>query len=148
MATEGRRRHPVGLFDARAKAVFVAAQRDAERREGKVLVSGLMLYAAANAGDQFSTALLALIDADLDTLSAAVDAEWNARSKWLQDQPFTLLNEAFEAVAATAQPDAQLKLSALLAEILGHPDSMATRIVRRVGGDPKRVAEALRRTSE
>jgi len=35
MATEGRRRHPVGLFDAPAKAVFVAAQRDAERRGGR-----------------------------------------------------------------------------------------------------------------
>jgi len=107
------------------------------------LVSGLMPYAAANAGDQFSAALLGAIDADLDRLGAAVDDEWNARSKWLQDQPSTLLNEAFEAVAASAEPGAQLKLAALLAEILGHPDSMATRIVRRVGGDPKRLAEAL-----
>jgi len=148
MATEDRPRHPIGLFDAHAKAVFSAAQRDAERRGGKFLVSGLVLHAAATAGDHFSAALLGLIGVDVDALSAAVDAEWNAGSHRLQDQPPTLLNEALQAVAAAAQPDAQLDLASLLVELLAYPDSMATRIVRRVGADPNRVAEGLRRMSK
>ena len=148
MATEGRPRHPVGLFDAHAKAVFLAAQQDAERRGAKFLVSGLVLHAAATAGDQFSAALLGLIGVDLDALDAAVDAEWDAGSHRLQDQPPTLLNQAFQAVAAAAPPRMELDLASLLVEILAYPDSMATRVVRRVGADPNRVAEELRRVSQ
>jgi hypothetical protein len=106
--------------------------------------SGLVLHAAATADDQFSAALLGVIGVDLDALSAAVDVEWTARTKGHQDQPVTLVNQAFQAVAAAALPDAQLNLASLLVEIVAYPDSMATRVMRRVGADPNRVAEKLR----
>jgi len=112
------------------------------------LVSGLVLHAAAAAGDQFSATLLGAIGADLGALSAAVDAEWTARPQRHQDQPLTLVNEAFQAVASAAQPNVQLGLASLLAELLVYPDSMATRVVRRIDADPNRVAEELRRISQ
>jgi ATP-dependent Clp protease ATP-binding subunit ClpA len=138
---EPRKRHPVGLFNAHAKRVFVAAQRDADRRGGKVLVSGLILYAAANAGDRFSARLLEAMGTDLDTLNSAVDAEWSSRSVWLQDQPFSLLNEAFQKVVADS--GTRLRLGTLLAATLGYPDSMASRVVKRIGIEPAILAPRL-----
>lgn len=78
MTSQRRKRHPVGLFDATAKAAFTSAQREAKRRGGKVLISGLILYAAAKAGDNFSARLLEALESDLDSLSNAVDSEWRA----------------------------------------------------------------------
>ena len=143
---EPRKRHPVGLFDAHAKSAFTSAQRDAETRGGKVLVSGLILYAGAKARDAFSSQLLEILGCDLDKLSDAVDAEWSAQPKWLQDQPVTLLRDAFQSVADGAPPDAELHLAWLLAEVLGYPDSMASRVIKRMGGEPAAVADSLRRT--
>jgi hypothetical protein len=143
LAEESHKRHPVGRFDAQAKSAFTAAQRDAESRGGKVLVSGLLLYAAARTGGTLSSPLLEAMSTDIDTLNAAVDAEWNARLPWMQDQPFTVMKEAFEAVARDSPPDAELHLDALLAITLKFPDSMASRVVRRVGSEPSCVAERL-----
>ncbi len=143
---EPRGRHPVALFDSHAKSVFSAAQQDAERRGGKVLVSGLILYSAANAGDSFSIALLEALDTDLDTLNAAVDAEWNERSHWAQDQPFTVVKESFQRAADDSPSDAELHISRLLAKMLDHPDSMASRVTKRLGVEPEVLAKRL--TSE
>src|SRR5438128_12426615 len=107
---EPRKRHPLGLFDAHAKSVLDAAQQNANRRGANVVVSGLILHAAANAGDSLSARLLEAMGTDLSTLNSAVDAEWNARSRWLQDQPFTLVNEAFHKVAADSEPGTDLRL--------------------------------------
>jgi len=140
---EPHKRHPVGLFDAHAKRAFDAAQQDADRRGGKVLVSGLVLNAAANAGDSLSARLLEAMGTDLKTFNSAVDAEWSARSRWLQDQPFTLVNEAFQKVAANSEPGTDLRLETLLAVMLGYPDSMASRVVRRIGIEPEILAERI-----
>jgi len=136
-------RHPVGRFDAYAKSVFTAAQRDAEERGGKVLVSGLLLRAAASAEGTLSARLLEALRTDIETLNAAVDAEWNSRSRWTQDQPFTIVKEAFEAVDRDSPTNSELHLDALLANMLRFPDSMASRVVRRLGGEPSAVAEHL-----
>jgi ATP-dependent Clp protease ATP-binding subunit ClpA len=133
----------VGLFNAHAKGVFIAAQQDADRRGGKALVSGLILHAAANAGDRFSARLLEAMGTDLDTLNSAVDAEWSSRSRWLQDQPFSLLNEAFQKVAADSEPGTDLRLGTLLAAMLGYPDSMASRVLKRIGIEPAILAPRL-----
>jgi ATP-dependent Clp protease ATP-binding subunit ClpA len=146
MADEPRNRHPSGLFDTAARAAFTAAQSDAERRGGKVLVSGLILYAAVKAGNDSAARLLNALGTDLDSLSKAVDDEWNARSAWMQDQPFTLLNEAFQAVAAESEPGTELHMTSLLVKLLGYPDSMASRLVRRVGGEPSVAAERIMRS--
>ena len=146
MTAEPRKRHAVGLFDDHAKGVFTSAQQDAERRGAKVLVSGLILLAAANADGGFSAILLDSIGCDLDRLTEAVAAEWNARSRYLQDQPVTLVNEAFQSVAAEAQPGVQLHLPSLLATMLRYPDSMASRVATRVGVEPNVLAERLAST--
>ena len=80
---------------------------------------------------------------DLGTLNAAVDAEWGARSHWTQDQPMTLVNEAFRGVVDDAPPGAQLRLDALLAKMLSYRDSMASRVATRVGIDPAALADRL-----
>ena len=138
-----RRRHPVGLFDSHAKTILTAAQRDGERRGASYLTSGLILAAAANANDDFADRLLRALNTNVEALNAAVDAEWSARATSLKDEPVTLLNESFHSVAAAALPEADLHLEALLANLLGYPDSMASRIVRRLGGDPIDVAARL-----
>ena len=139
-------RHPVARFDSPAKNVFSAAQQDAERRGGKVLVSGLILYSAAKAGDNFSTALLEALDTDLDTLNAAIDTEWAERSAWTQDQPFTVVKESFQGVADESPPGAELHLLSLLVKMLEYPDSMASRVIKRMGVEPETLARRL--TSE
>jgi len=73
-------RHPVGVFDSQARSAFSAAQREAEQRGGSFLVSGLILYAAAVAGDSFATRLCEAMGCDLDRLGQAVDAEWSSPS--------------------------------------------------------------------
>lgn len=143
MSVEPRKRHPLGLFDAPAKTVFAAAQREAESRGGTFLISGFILYAAAKAGDQFAAVLLEAMGCDLDRLAQATDAEWSGRSKYLQDRPTTLVNEAFQKVAGEAQPGSELRLSVLLAAMLAYPESMATRVAVRVGIEPKVLAERL-----
>ena len=143
MAEESPKRHPIGRFDAEAKSAFTTAQRDAEGRGGKFLVSGLLLCAAANSGGSLSARLLGALDTDLDTLNAAVDAEWSARSHRMQDQPFTVVREAFEAVERDSPPGSELHLDVLLANMLRFPDSMASRVARRVGKEPSAVAERL-----
>ena len=143
MAEESPKRHPIGRFDAEAKSAFITAQRDAEVRGGKVLVSGLILCAAANSGGSLSARLLGALDTDLDTLNAAVDAEWSARSHRMQDQPLTVVREAFEAVERDSLPDSELHLDMLLSNMLRFPDSMASRVARRIGKEPSAVAERL-----
>ncbi len=133
-------RHPIGLFDSHAKAVFTAAQMDAEKRGGKFLVSGLILYAAARADDELAGSLVKAMSTELDTLGQAVDAEWSSRNRFLQDQPFTLVNEVFQSVASELGPGQQPRLSTFLAKVLGYPDSMASRVVRRLGVEPTDVA--------
>lgn len=143
MTDEPRRRSPVGNFDASAKAAFISAQGDAERRGGKVLVSGLVMYAAAKAGNDFAERLLGALGIDLASLTEAVDDEWGARSVWMQDQPFTLVREAIEAVAADAAPGEELHLLSLLSKFLGYPDSMASRVALRIGVEPRALANRL-----
>ena len=143
MATEPRKRHPVGLFDADAKRVFTAAQQDADRRGGSFLISGLILYAAAKAGEGFSEVLLEAMGCNLDQLTEAVESEWSARTRYRQDQPATLVNEAFQTVAAGMQPGTDLHLSALLAAMLSYPNAMASRLATRVGIEPLLLAERL-----
>lgn len=63
----------------------------------------------------------------------------------MQDQPVRLLNEAFEAVAADAKPGTELHVATLLSKLLGYPDSMASRMARRVGVEPDVLAERLKR---
>ena len=106
-------------------------------------MSGLLLCAAANSGGSLSARLLGALDTDLDTLKAAVDAEWSARSHRMQDQPFTVVREAFEAVERDSPPDSELHVDVLLANMLRFPDSMASRVARRVGIEPSAVAERL-----
>ncbi|SRR6266851_2250778 len=143
MTGEPRKRHPIGLFDARAKRVFGSAQREAEERGGKFLISGLILHVAAKAQDDFAALLLDAVGGDLSRLDEAVDAEWSARSPFMQDRPATLVNEAFDAIASEAQPDTELQLAALLVRILSYPDSMASRVAVRVGVEPHVLAQRL-----
>lgn len=143
MSTEPRKRHPAGLFDERSKRVFGSAQQESEKRGGKFLVSGLILYAAAKAGDDFAARLQQAMGCDLDRLAEGVDAEWSARSPYMLDRPSTLVNESFQAVASEAQPDTELHLSALLAAMLRYPDSMASRVAIRIGVEPNVLAERL-----
>ncbi len=138
-----RKRHPVGLFDAHAKHVLSCAQREAERRGGKFLISGLLLYSAANLGDVFARRLNEAMNTELDSLNAAVDAEWRGRSPFFEDDPVTLVNEACTSVAAGVEPGSAPSFSALLAAMLRYPNSMASRVVRRVDVDPVRLAERL-----
>ncbi len=137
-----RKRHPVGLFHAHAKRVFSSAQRKAERRGENFLISGLLLYSAANLGDVFARTLAAM-NTDLDRLNAAVDEEWSGRSHFVQDDPVTLVNEAFSSVAAGVEPGSAPGFSALLAAMLRYPNSMASRVVRRADVDPVRLADTL-----
>jgi len=143
VSTEPRQRHPVGLFDADGKRVFTSAQQDAERRSGSFLISGLILYAAAKAGDRFSDVLLEAMGCNLDQFTEAVDSEWSAQTRYLQDQPATLVNEAFQSVAAGMQPGADLHVSVLLAAMLRYPNSMASRLATRLGIEPLLLAERL-----
>jgi len=137
-------RHPVGVFDSSARSAFSAAQREAERRGGSFLVSGLILYAAAIAGDSFATRLCEAMGCDLDRLGQAVDAEWGSRSPVLQDRPATLVNEAFQSVASgAANTTLELRLPALLIAMLGYPDSMASRLARRLDVEPAVLAGRL-----
>lgn len=145
MTDDGPNRHPVAMFDTAAKAVFTSAQTEGERRGGNVLVSGLILFAAAKSGDAFAVRLLGAMGTDIDSLTNAVDVEWNVPSSvWMQDQPVTLIREAFESVAAEAEPDAELGLASLLGKFLGYPDSMASRVARRIGVEPTVLADRLR----
>ena len=143
MNTEPRKRHPSGLFDAHAKRAFVSAQQEAEERGGKFLVSGLVLHMAAKAEDDFAARLLDAMGCDLSRLDQAVDAEWSARSPYMQDRPATLVNKAFNAVASEAQPDTELQLEALLVRMLSYPDSMASRVAARLGVEPHVLAQRL-----
>ena len=137
-------RHPVGVFDSQARSAFTAAQREAERRGGSFLVSGLILYAAAVTGDAFATRLCEAMGCDLDRLGQAVDAEWSSRSPYLQDRPATLVNEAFQSVASgAANTTLELRLPALLIAMLDYPDSMASRLARRLDVEPAVLARRL-----
>ena len=137
-------RHPVGVFDSHARSAFSGAQREAERRGGSFLVSGLILYAAAITGDTFATRLCEAMGCDLDRLGQAVDAEWSSRSPFLQDQPATLVNEAFQSVASgAANTTLELRLPALLIAMLDYPESMASRLARRLDLEPAVLARRL-----
>jgi hypothetical protein len=138
------KKHPLGLFDPSARLVFAAAQHEAELRGGTFLISGLIVYAAAKADDEFAFLLLEALGCDLHKLADAIDAEWAGRSEYLQDRPATLVNQAFNSLAAVAQPGSEFHLPALVAAMLAYPDSMASRVATRVGVDPKMLAERLR----
>src|SRR6266850_8497699 len=137
-------RHASGTFDGQARSAFSAAQQEAERRGGSFLVSGLILYEAAVAGDAFATRLCEAMGCDLDRLGQAVDAEWTSRSPYLQDRPATLVNEAFQSVASgAANTTLELRLPALLIAMLDYPDSMASRLARRLDVEPAVLARRL-----
>lgn len=65
--------------------MFTSAQQEVEKRGGSFQISGLMLFTAAKAGDDFSALLLDAMGFDIERLAAAVDAEWSARSRYMQD---------------------------------------------------------------
>jgi len=141
---ERDRRHPVGLFDSQTKSAVSAAQKEADRRGGSFLVSGLILYAAAVAGDALAARICEAMGCDLERLGQAVDAEWSSRSPYLQDRPATLVNEAFQSVASgAANPTLELRLPALLIAMLDYPDSMASRLASRLDVEPAVLARRL-----
>jgi hypothetical protein len=135
--------HAFGRFDASTRRLLGVAQAEAERRGGSFLVSGLIMLAAASKGDLFSAKLLNAMGTDLSGLVAAVDAEWSDRSRYLQDQPVTLVNEAINSTVAATPPNLHPSIETLLAATLGFDDSMASRVVRRLGVEPSSVATEL-----
>jgi ATP-dependent Clp protease ATP-binding subunit ClpA len=137
------KRHPIGNFDQNSKGVFTAAQNEAEARGGKFLLSGFILLAAASRPGPIAARLLESMKTDVVALRAAVDAEWASKSGHLQDRPPTLVNEAIRAVVNSTQGGGQAGVEALLAVLLGYEDSMATRVVARLGVDPKHVIAVL-----
>jgi hypothetical protein len=80
---------------------------------------------------------------DLTALRNAVDAEWNSRSRYLQDRPPTLVNEAINAVTDSTQARGQAGVEDLIVAMLGYEDSMASRVVARLGVAPKDVINEL-----
>jgi len=138
---EPPRLHAFGRFNASTRRLLGVAQ--AERRGGKFLVSGLILLAAASKGDAFSAKLLSAMRTDLSTLVAATDAEWSERSRYLQDEPATVVNEAINSTAAATPPNRHPGIETLLAAMLSFDKSMASRVVRRLGGVPDALAKQL-----
>jgi hypothetical protein len=106
-------------------------------------MSGFILLAAASRQDAISIGLLTSMDTDLATLRDAVEAEWTSRSRYLQDAPPTLVNESINAVGGSIEPGSQASITALLVALLAYEDSMASRIVGRLGVTPKDLAAKL-----
>jgi ATP-dependent Clp protease ATP-binding subunit ClpA len=141
------RRHHVADFDPHARAIFGAAQKEAEARGGSFVLSGFILLAAASGQDAGAIALLRSMNADLATLMNAVEVEWSSRSQYLQDAPPTLVNESINAVAGAIEPGSTASVTALLVAMLAYEDSMASRIVARLGVTPKQLASKLTNTT-
>jgi ATP-dependent Clp protease ATP-binding subunit ClpA len=138
-----RKRHPLGKFDPHAKGILAAAQREAEARGGKFLISGFILLSAASRQDAIAVRLLESMKTDIGTLTEAVDAEWKSRSQYFQDRPPTLVNESIGMVVGSIQEGGQASVEALIVAMLAYEDSMAVRVVTRLGIEPTVVAAAL-----
>jgi ATP-dependent Clp protease ATP-binding subunit ClpA len=145
MGQESPPSYPFGHFDAHSKTILTSAQREAEARGGKYLVSGLILLAAASREDSVSKRLRQAMETDLATLTSAVDAEWASRSQFLQDRPVTLIKDAINAAADSTQAHGLAGVEDLIVAMLGYEDSMASRVVARLGIAPKDVVNELSR---
>lgn len=102
------------------------------------------MLAAASTDGPLARRVLASMKTDLATLTAAVDAEWTSRAAYLQDEPPTLLNASMHAVAEATGPGPQATADALLAAMLRYPESMASRIARRLNVDPDELSKLIR----
>jgi ATP-dependent Clp protease ATP-binding subunit ClpA len=144
MGQESPRSYPFGQFDEHSKEILTSAQREVEARGGKYLVSGLILLAAASRDDSVSRRLLQAMKTDLATLTSAVDADWKAsRSQFLLDRPVTLIKEAIFAVGDSTHAPVQAGVEDLIVAMLGYEDSMASRVVTRLGIAPEDVVTEL-----
>jgi len=144
MGQEPQRSYLFGQFDAHSKEILTSAQREVEARGGKYLVSGLILLAAASRDDSVSKRLLQAMKTDLATLTSAVDADWKAsRSQFLLDRPVTLIKEAINTVADATPAHAQAGVEDLIVAMLGYEESMASRVLARLGIAPKDVVTEL-----
>ena len=134
---------PIDRLNRNARLLLGAAQQEAERRGGTVVDSGLVLLSVASAEDQLSQVLLRALGTDLVSLRSAVDAQWSEVSPWLLDQPISLVNAAMTAAVERVPASDEAGIEMLLTVLLEFNDSMASRLVTRLGGEPTTVARAL-----
>jgi ATP-dependent Clp protease ATP-binding subunit ClpA len=138
--------HRVGTFrlDPSVRAWLVNAQADADSRGAKYVVSGLILGAAASAGDQFAERLLDLLHLELDQLRSAIDEEWDRVPPSHQDEPIAAISDTIaRSVSQLPSADSLVTQEMFLASLISFDDAMAARVIRRVGQNPAEVARRL-----
>ena len=135
--------HAVGQCDTPSKGVLSLAQQEAEARGGKFLVSGFILLAAVSRGDEISKRLVSAIGAAPDAIAGAVEAEWQSASQHRQDVPATLVNQGINEVVNAQPITGRSMVERLIAVMLAHETSMASRVLGRLGIAPQDVAHRL-----
>ena len=134
---------PMNQLDADARKILAAAQRLATDAGHRYLLSGDVLVAAWRDNTHVRERLAEHLPLELEALRQAYELELESRPPALQDDPPTLVSEAIAAAASRKSSSASVPLSTVLAEMFRVADSMASRIVRRLGLDNKQAATLL-----
>ena len=140
----GNRSIPTHRLDPIVQRWLIAAQAEADRRGARYLLSGLVLLAAASAGDEFSRKLREALNVDhMSMVEDAFDMEWSDRPVSFLDQPPTIIRESIEKAAAGASESGGASPQSFISILLSFDDGMAARIAKRLGANPMEVSRRL-----
>ena len=131
-------------LSSEAAHMLAAGQQAANSAGIRFLASGFLLLGALACEDGTGQRLLTSLRLDEAILRVAVLAERDGHNLLELDEPVTAVRDAIVQSAELVAPTEKVSPTDVLVNLLGLPRSMAARVVRRCGYDPRSVARALR----